>query len=151
MTPVDIFILERDPITAGEMRRALDPLLNRVDVFHDPERAVDYLLSRGEFDGNRRTPELIILDADLLGAECWQFLERLNRMDRYQASDVVVVSRDATMGDVMRARRAGAGRIEGKPVDANTLLRLVAGREGVDMAVLSTVADRLKHEQGRAL
>lgn len=133
---VDILIAESDPVEADRVRDALRPVLNSVTVFHDGERAADYLLQRGEFAGERRTPDMILLDAELIGDGCWRLLKRLRSEPRYDDALIAVISSDPSLEKAERAREAGVTWFVGKPVKIETLALLVEDLEDMGLAVI---------------
>jgi len=72
-----------------------------------------------------RHPELILLDVHLPDINGFEVLERL-RLDPSTASiPIVVLSADATPGQVRRFRDAGANEYLTKPLDLKLLLTLI--------------------------
>jgi len=70
-------------------------------------------------------PGLILLDLQLPGIPGDEVLERLQRDPRTRHIPVVIVSADATPGQIQRLRAAGAREFLTKPLDVKRLLELL--------------------------
>ena len=136
LAAADIMVVDADPLDADKIERALSALVNRVTVFNDPSEAADYLMRRGRYAGNRRTPDLLILDAELMGEGCWEVIRDLRERPEYEDTAVVVVEDDPPAGHVMKAREVGADHFESKPVSMLRMAQLVARQRHLDMAVV---------------
>lgn len=145
MTP-DILVVEPNPQRAERIRGALSPLVNWVEVFTDGSEAHDYLMGEGEYEGNRRVPGLVILDADVMGDACFETVARMRDMERFRGTKVVVVSAEPDLDSIRRARQAGASRYNGKPLTLDALAQMLGSVEDLDPAV---VHSRLVQEDRR--
>lgn len=134
MRTIDILVLEGERATAERARRGLRGLANVVDVVTDPEEAARLLVGRVE-DGGARPYELVILDADLLGPECWAFVREL-RGGAYGGTEIVVVSEDPDWEQLESAQEAGASRFEQTPLTLDDLAALIAHVHDMDLHVV---------------
>lgn len=138
---VDILIAEADDEDAARIRDAMGPLVNRVEMTRSAQETADRLFHRGRWSRERRTPDLVILDAGMIGDGCWQMIERLKGRDGYEDSVIVVVAgkdgEDADRaGQSRRAYEAGARWFVGKPVRTDVLRRIVDDLEDMGFAVV---------------
>lgn len=135
MRAVDIVYATSDREEAERVRHALRHVSNRLEVFTDPASAADRMLRRGAFSSERRTPDLVVLDAELLGEGCYDLLREYREREDGQTV-VAVVERDPEMDRVERARRAGADAYAAKPLDLQSLAELLEDVSGVHFAVV---------------
>jgi CheY-like chemotaxis protein len=88
-----------------------------------------------------RLPDLILLDVHLPDINGFDVLERL-RMDSATAKiPIVVLSADATPGQVRKFREAGANEYLTKPLDLKLLLTLIDNYLGNDSPEEAAVKD----------
>lgn len=135
MEAVDILIADSDPNEAARVQHALRHIRNRLEVFTDPERAVDRLLQRGEFEDEQRAPDLILLDAELLGPGCYDLIKSY-RGAELKHSVIAVLEADPDLERVERARKAGASAYTRKPLTLQSLAELLEDVEGIDLAAV---------------
>lgn len=134
---VDILIAESDPLEAKIVHGALDRLLNnRVTVLTDAEETLDYLLQRGGYAEERRAPDLIILDVDLIGDDCWEMLSGLRDRPGLEEAMIVVISSSASIAQAGRAEDAGVNWYSGKPINLENLSRIIEDLEDLGIAVI---------------
>ena len=70
-----------------------------------------------------RQPDLILLDLHLPGMPGWEVLAQLQADERTREIPVVIISADATQGQIARLMRAGARDYLTKPIDVVQLMR----------------------------
>lgn len=136
MEAVDILICESDEHEARAIHRALRPILNRVTIVTTAKDAKDCLYRRGRWSDERRVPDLILLDADMVGTDCWELLCELTASGPFADSVFVVLSADPSMEKAERARASGAEWFVGKPVRMDTLARITDSLEDMGLAVI---------------
>ena len=73
-----------------------------------------------------RQPDLILLDLHLPDLPGWEVLAKLQADARTREIPVVVISADATPGQIARLREAGAQEYLSKPIDVRELMRMLA-------------------------
>ena len=73
-----------------------------------------------------RPPDLILLDLHLPDLPGWEVLAKLRADARTREIPVVVISADATPGQIARLREAGAQEYLSKPIDVRELMRVLA-------------------------
>ena len=73
-----------------------------------------------------RRPDLILLDLHLPDLPGWEVLAKLRENPQTAEIPVVVISADATPGQIARLRDAGAQEYLAKPIDVRELLRVLA-------------------------
>ena len=73
-----------------------------------------------------RRPSLILLDLHLPDLPGWEVLAKLRGDARTRAIPVVIISADATAGQIERLRAAGAQDYLSKPIDVRELLQVLA-------------------------
>jgi CheY-like chemotaxis protein len=78
----------------------------------------------------QHAPDMILLDLHLPDIPGDQVLARLRRDPQTRAIPVVILSADATPGQIERLKAAGADEYLAKPIDVPTFLGLIAGLLG---------------------
>jgi len=78
----------------------------------------------------QHAPDMILLDLHLPDIPGDQVLARLRRDPKTRAIPVVILSADATPGQIERLKAAGADEYLAKPIDVPTFLGLIAGLLG---------------------
>lgn len=128
---------------AEEARRAMDQfghLLNRISVHAHAEDAVDRLFRRGKYRDEQRVPDLIILDSDLIGEECYKVMRQITDMEDYRDAVVVILASKREnarrLGEQARlAEEAGAEWIAAKPLTMRALADILEDIEGQGLLV----------------
>lgn len=144
---VDILVLEAETDVAARIRQGLGVLANRVDVVTDPDEALQMLTQRTRDRADAGEPyELVVLDADLLGEECWGVVEELRRRG-YEQAEIVVVAEDPDWEQLERAQAAGASRFEQTPIDLEALAQMIATLYGLDLHVVRTEVPAVHDEE----
>lgn len=73
----------------------------------------------------RHTPDLIFLDLHLPDTPGWEVLAQLRADERTRAIPTIIISADATRGQIERLMQAGARQYLTKPLDVNEFLRVL--------------------------
>lgn len=136
--PVDIVVLEANRRVAEKIRRALDPLLNRVHVFHEADPARRHLIGRAQ-DGGPGTPALLVLDVDGMEDACWTFVRELRGMDEFRDTEIVVTATNPGFHSLQAAKDAGVDRFESKPINMNRIAQMVAHHANLHPAIVRRV------------
>lgn len=116
------------------MQRALkkNHILNRVIVVRDGVEALDYLFSKGEYEGKvaERLPDLILLDLKLPKINGLDVLKQMRTNKRTRYIPVVVLTSSTEEQDIISSYDFGANGFVQKPIDFNEFVE-VANHLGV--------------------
>jgi CheY-like chemotaxis protein len=140
--PIDILLVEDDPGDALLTREAFadHKLRNRLIVFGDGRKALEYLHRRGPYAQAGR-PGLILLDLNLPGLDGRDLLARLAADPDLGAIPVVVLTNSLAEGDIWRARRLAAADYVCKPVDFARLVAVVKRIENLAFTFVRVPAE----------
>jgi CheY-like chemotaxis protein len=105
------------------------PAIDRVDVVHDGERALQWLRRNGCYADAPR-PDLILLDVNLPRMTGFELLAEIRADSDLAGIPVIVLSASNAEADVSRAIALGADRYFAKPSDAGEFAELVSAVEG---------------------
>jgi len=116
MTDRSILLVEDDPDDEALTMRALERnhVLNEVVVARDGAEALEWLL--GDHDGDRKHPELVLLDLHLPRVDGLEVLRRMRADERTRFVPVVVLTSSREQEDVIASYRCGANAYVRKPV-----------------------------------
>lgn len=124
---VDVLIAEDEPIDLELTLRGLRqvPLRGAVQVVHDGQEAVDFLLAQGRHAARRDSPppRLVVLDVKLPKLDGLQVLARLRAHPATRLVPVVMLSSSQERVDVLRSHRLGANSYVVKPVQFEAYLQ----------------------------
>lgn len=116
-----ILLVEDNPNDEALTLRALKKsnILNPVVVARDGAEALDYLFSRGQFQGRKPggNPELVLLDLKLPKIDGLEVLRQLRVDERTKLLPVVVLTSSVEEQDILRGYALGANSYVRKPVD----------------------------------
>ena len=115
-----ILLVEDDPRDVELTLEALgeNNLMNEVDVVGDGEKALDYLLKRGEFAvRSGKNPAVILLDLKLPKIDGKEVLKEIRSHDALKMIPVVVLTSSREQRDLVEAYRLGVNAYVVKPVD----------------------------------
>jgi CheY-like chemotaxis protein len=125
-TPIEVLLVEDDPGDVLMTQEAFEEhkVRNRLTVVSDGSEALAYLRREGAYADAVR-PDLILLDLNLpdIGGEL--VLQRLRAEPTTRSIPVIVISADATPGQIERLKASGAQDYMTKPFDIDTLLAAV--------------------------
>lgn len=152
---VDILVAEGDERQARLISDALSELENRVTVLAAGRECREYLTGSGEYSGERRAPDLVIVDEELLGEGCFRFLTRMVRQEKFADTEfALLVDVGAGEGDdaetvrrrikqkIDAAYEAGVHYTIRKPVDFAAMQALVAELQNMGLAVVRRRQER---------
>jgi CheY-like chemotaxis protein len=124
--PIDILLIEDDPGDALLTREAFadHKLRNRVVVFGDGRKALEYLRRQGPYAGVG-SPDLILLDLNLPGLDGRELLALLAADPDLRDIPVVVLTNSLAESDIWRARQLATADYVVKPVDFARLVDVV--------------------------
>jgi CheY-like chemotaxis protein len=123
---IDILLIEDDPGDALLTREAFadHKLWNRLVVFGDGRRALEYLRRQGRYAA-AGSPDLILLDLNLPGLDGRELLALLAADPELRDIPVVVLTNSLAENDIWRARALQAADYVVKPVDFARLVDVV--------------------------
>lgn len=100
---------------------------DHIEVCLSAEKGLAFLKSKFK-DGLPPQPELIFLDINMPGMDGWEFLEVYDSLPNLQKGNVVVVMLTTSVNpdDEKKALEKGANGFASKPLNAETLQRLIA-------------------------
>ena len=118
--------VEDDDATAYLFEAAVDTAGLDVCVYRvcDGEQALAFLRKAGTYR-DARTPQLVVLDANLPKVDGWTVLEGWRRDSSINSIPIVVLTTSASLQDKQRALELGAKRFITKPGNFDTLVREV--------------------------
>lgn len=118
---VEILLVEDNPNDVELTIRALkkNNVSNKVFVVQDGEKALDFILCRGEFKEreNCKNPKLILLDLKLPKVNGLEVLEELKKSDTTKTIPVVVLTSSKEERDMIDTYKLGVNSYITKPVD----------------------------------
>lgn len=119
--PVEILLVEDNPNDVILTLQAFEksPLVSRIVVAEDGEKALDYLFARGAHAGRDATimPEVVLLDLKLPRVDGIETLRRLRADPRTRRLPVVILSSSREKADLIATYDLGANSFIRKPVD----------------------------------
>ena len=123
MQNCSVLHVEDDDATAYLFRAALDSAGLAVSVYRvcDGEQALAFLRKDGIY-ANARTPELVVLDANLPRVDGWTVLRELQNDSSLSQVPVVMFTTSSHSEDEERALKLGARRFITKPSSFDTLV-----------------------------
>lgn len=118
-----ILHVEDDDATAYLFRAALDAAGVTVSVYRvcDGEQALAFLRKDGIYR-EARTPELVVLDANLPKVDGWKVLEISSRHEALRTIPIVFFTTSASPQDRKRALELGVRRFITKPSSFDSLV-----------------------------
>jgi CheY-like chemotaxis protein len=115
-----ILLVEDDPGHARLIEKNLrrSKITNNVVTVSDGQQALDYLLSKGEYEGNKQpSPLLVLLDLNLPVLDGFQVLQRMKANERTKRIPVVILTTTDAPHEVSRCHELGCNVYITKPVD----------------------------------
>ena len=124
-----IFLVEENKKDELLTIRALNKIsvANHVDVVHDGQEAIDYLLGE-KGDGSsaqRALPALVILDLKLPKLDGHEVLQRIRAHARTKLLPVVILTSSDEEKDITQSYELGANSFVSKPVNIDEFTRAV--------------------------
>jgi two-component system, response regulator len=124
-----IVLVEDNPDDAELAQRALqrNKIANKVMLFEDGARILDYLFGTGEHQGHPAVelPCLILLDLKLPKVDGLEVLQRIRSDERTKLIPVVVLTSSAEERDLVESYHLGANSYIRKPVDFEQFVNAV--------------------------
>ncbi|OCC16569.1 response regulator receiver protein [Dissulfuribacter thermophilus] len=118
---VDIVLIEDNPDDIELTLRAFKKynLTNKIIVLRDGEDALDYIFSRGKYEGHSKheRPKLILLDLKLPKIDGLEVLRELKGDESTKMVPVVVLTSSKEERDLVESYRLGVNSYIKKPVD----------------------------------
>ncbi|MBK7267924.1 MAG: response regulator [Ignavibacteriales bacterium] len=129
-TPVEILIVEDNPNDATLMLRALrkNHVSNNIKICEDGEEALNFLFSKGEFEGESilSTLKAIFLDLKLPKINGLEVLKEIRENESTHKMPVVVVTSSKEDPDIKAAYELGVNSYVVKPVQFEDFVKAVA-------------------------
>jgi len=102
-------------------------LMNKINVAHDGEEALDYLLGRDKFSdrGLYPLPSLILLDLKMPGIDGFEVLRQIKNTEKLKRIPVVILTSSKEEGDRTLSYDIGANSYLLKPVAFNGFVDVV--------------------------
>ncbi len=126
---VEILFIEDNPHEAELTIRSLKKhnLANRLMHIDDGERALDFIFSRGEYEGNAgmQNPKLILLDLKLPKVDGLEILRQVKSNEHTKLIPVVVLTSSKEERDIVESYKLGANSYIVKPVNFDSLAKAV--------------------------
>ena len=123
-----ILIVEDDPRDVELSMNALEEynLANEVVIARDGQEALDYLHSRGKFEGRPiGNPAVILLDLKLPKIDGLEVLKQLRSDEQFKMIPVVVLTSSHEEKDMVRSYALGVNAYVVKPVDFHEFVNAV--------------------------
>ena len=120
MHEVTILLVEDDPGHARLIEKNLQrsKITNDVITVGDGQQALDYLFSRGEYDGNERaSPLLVLLDLNLPVLDGYHVLQYMKGDEQTKHIPVIILTTTDDLREVSRCYELGCSVYITKPVD----------------------------------
>jgi CheY-like chemotaxis protein len=134
-----ILIVEDDPNDVELTLTALEEynLANEVVVARDGVEALDYLYSRGQFEGRvGENPAVMLLDLKLPNVDGMEVLQQIKSDEKLRLIPVVVLTSSKEEKDMVASYKLGVNAYVVKPVDFHEFVNAI--RElGVFWAVIN--------------
>src|SRR5277367_3546378 len=123
-----ILMVEDDPKDVELSLTALEEynLANEVVVARDGEEALDYLYSRGKFEGRPSDhPAVILLDLKLPKIDGLEVLQRIKSDEKLRIIPVVVLTSSHEEKDMVASYKLGVNAYVVKPVDFHEFVNAI--------------------------
>jgi CheY-like chemotaxis protein len=134
-----ILIVEDDPQDVELTMTALEEynLANEVVVAGDGEEALDYLYSRGKFQGRTSdNPAVLLLDLKLPKVDGLEVLQQIKADEKLRMIPVVVLTSSREERDMVASYKLGVNAYVVKPVDFHEFVNAIK-ELGVFWAVIN--------------
>ncbi len=102
-------------------------LTNKIQVAHNGEEALQYLLGEGEF-ANRKTyplPSIVLLDLKMPGIDGFEVLRKTKNTDEIKRIPVIILTSSKEEGDRALSYDCGANSYLVKPVSFDGFLEVI--------------------------
>lgn len=126
----DILLVEDNKYNVEFILEALEKhgMVNRVKIFHDGEKVLDYLFAAGEYAGRDscEQPRVILLDLKLPKVDGLEVLRRIRPNELTKIIPVVIFSSSTEEDDKIESYRLGANSYIMKPVSYESFVEAAA-------------------------
>jgi two-component system, response regulator len=130
MNAVEILLVEDNPRDAELTIRALKKynLVNRLVHVRDGVEALDFLFSRGKYEGRRlnNSPKVVLLDLKLPKMNGLEVLRIIKEDERTRAIPVVIVTSSTEDPDMKAAYQLGVNSYVVKPVQFDSFVEAMS-------------------------
>jgi len=123
-----ILMVEDDPKDVELSMTALEEynLANEVIVAHDGVEALDYLYSRGQFEGRSGgNPAVILLDLKLPNIDGLEVLKQVKSDEKLKLIPIVVLTSSKEEKDMVASYKLGVNGYVVKPVDFHEFVNAI--------------------------
>lgn len=128
--PVDILIVEDNPSDLKLMMKALqrNNLGNKIIALKDGEEALDFLFSKGQYEGRNQSsrPKVIFLDLKLPKIDGLEVLQAIKSNDLTKVIPVTVVTSSKEERDVIESYNLGVNSYIVKPVEFDAFVDVIS-------------------------
>lgn len=128
--PVDILIVEDNPSDLKLMIKALqrNNLGNKIIALKDGEEALDFLFSRGQYEGQNQSnrPKVIFLDLKLPKIDGLEVLQAIKSNELTKVIPVTVVTSSKEERDVVESYNLGVNSYVVKPVEFDAFVDVIS-------------------------
>ncbi len=126
--PVTVLLVEDDPghtaLIESNLRRG--GIHNDIIKLSNGKQALDYLYSRGEFDGMpRQSPLLMLLDLNIPGIDGIEVLETVKADPELQNIPVIIVTAADDQQEIERCYKLGCNLYIPKPVEYESFASII--------------------------
>jgi CheY-like chemotaxis protein len=126
-----LLLVEDNPDHAELIRRQLERLPAGVRLHHveDGEAALDYIFGKNDYADRQRfpAPELVLLDLRLPRVDGLEVLRLVKSQAQFQQLPVVVLTSSDAENDVARSFELQADGFLTKPIELDTLQKILCG------------------------
>ena len=124
---IDILLAEDSASDAEMALRALKKsnLANSVSWVRDGVEALDFIFSRGQFEGRNGHPKLVMLDIKMPKVDGIEVLRQLRANEKTRLIPVVMLTSSAEDRDVMESCKLGVNSYIVKPVDFSQFAQVI--------------------------
>ncbi|MBM3934246.1 MAG: response regulator [SAR202 cluster bacterium] len=126
---IEILLVEDNPRDVELTLRALrkNNLSNKIHVVRDGAEALDYLFSRGEYEGNGpdNSPRVVLLDLKLPKVDGLEVLRIVKADSRLKKLPIVVLTSSREERDLVESYSLGVNSYIVKPVDFDQFVEAV--------------------------
>jgi CheY-like chemotaxis protein len=128
--PVDILIVEDNPSDLKLMMKALqrNNLGNKIIALKDGEEALDFLFSKGQYEGRDQNnrPKVIFLDLKLPKIDGLEVLQAIKSNEATRVIPVTVVTSSKEDRDVVESYNLGVNSYVVKPVEFDAFVEVIS-------------------------
>jgi len=128
--PVDILIVEDNPSDLKLMIKALQKnnLGNKLITLKDGEEALDFLFSKGQFEGRdiSNRPKVVFLDLKLPKIDGLEVLQAIKSNELTKVIPVIIVTSSKEEKDVVESYNLGVNSYIVKPVEFDVFVDVIS-------------------------